>query len=168
MKRPTVYLEASALWNLFYGEPGQNMVEYALKRDDVLCSSSVWSHLEIWRGIQKRINIEEISVEEGENLRRFVKLHLDGLVAKKQLIEYDVSRELVEIASDYIARYNLYASDALHLSTAAAKACSMVLVDDYHFTRLEKNIVEEIGIEIWPTSLDFHEFATKLDGAIHH
>ena len=163
MKKIEFYLEASALWNLFYGEPSGNTVEYCIDRDEVHCISSVWSQLEIWRGIQKRINQDEITHDEGRDLRRFIQMYLDNLIAKKRLLECDVSRELVEKGKIFVSRYNLYASDALHFSTAIAKECRVILVDNYHVERLGENVPEELNIEVWNTSMSIDEIASDIE-----
>ena len=36
MKRIPVYLEASALWDLLYGEPGEDLVEFCLTADSLV------------------------------------------------------------------------------------------------------------------------------------
>ena len=56
MKKSKVYLESSALWNLYYEEEGAALVEFCLATDEILCFSSTWSILELYRGIQKRLN----------------------------------------------------------------------------------------------------------------
>lgn len=165
-KKAEVYLEASALWDLFYGEPGKNIVEFSLENENMRCSSSVWSHLEIHRGIMKRINHEELTIEEGRNLRRFIDFSLQRLVTRKKLIEYDVSRDLVEKAKELISSFNLYASDALHFSTALSKNCAIILVDDYHFSRIGEKFSKEIDIAIMSTSMGIDRFSSELRGKL--
>lgn len=157
MKKIECYLEASSLWNMFYGEPGENLVEYCIDSPDLHCMSSVWSHLELHRGVQKRINQGEISSDDGSNLRTFIDVHLDRLVARRQLFELEVTRELVEEAKRLIASHNLYASDALHLASALSGGCSCILVDDYHFTRLRRIVSDAMSISIIPTSMSIKE-----------
>ncbi|MHA1930737.1 MAG: type II toxin-antitoxin system VapC family toxin [Candidatus Thorarchaeota archaeon] len=164
MKKSKVYLEASALWNLFYGEPGSNLVEFCLAQEQVSCSSSVWSYLEIHRGIKKRVNQKEITIDEGHDLKRFIDSHLHRLVSRKKLLEFDVSRNLIEMAKELISTYNLYAADALHFSTAISDNCLGILVDDYHFTRIGKKVSKELGIMIWPTSMSVDKFSSELKG----
>lgn len=163
MKKIEFYLEASALWNLFYGQPNSNVVEYCVNQDKIRCISSVWSQLEIWRGIQKRINQEEITQSEGHDLRQFIQMYLDNLIAKRKLSECEVSRQLVEKGKSFVSRYNLYASDALHLSTALVNDCQVILVDDYHFQRLGEDVSEELVIEIWTTSMSIDEITSNID-----
>ncbi|MFQ5833677.1 MAG: PIN domain-containing protein [Candidatus Thorarchaeota archaeon] len=165
-KKAKVYLEASALWNLFYGEPGQNIVEFSLEKEDIFCSSSIWSHLEIHRGIMKRINQEELTIDEGNDLRRFIDFSLRRLATRKRLREYDVSRDLVERTKELISSYNLYASDALHFSTAISNDCSIVLVDDYHLSRIGKKFSKEIDIAILSTSTSIDKFSSELKRAL--
>ncbi|MGV9102740.1 MAG: hypothetical protein ACOC3C_01320, partial [Candidatus Thorarchaeota archaeon] len=95
-------------------------------------------------------------------LRQFIQMYLDNLIAKKRLFECDVSRELVEKGKIFVSRYNLYASDALHFSTAVAKECRVILVDDYHFERLGENVPEELNIEVWNTSMSIDEIASDI------
>jgi hypothetical protein len=153
MKKIECYLEASSLWNMFYGEPGVNLVEYCIESPEISCMSSVWSHLELHRGVQKRINQKEITSAEGSDLRTFMDVHIDRLVARKQLLELEVTKELIDQAKRLIASHNLFASDALHLVSAISSECSCILVDDYHFTRLNKQVRDAIDISIIHTSM---------------
>ncbi|MDF1539999.1 MAG: type II toxin-antitoxin system VapC family toxin [Candidatus Thorarchaeota archaeon] len=152
-KKIDLYLEASALWNMFYGESGSNVVEYCIEQPAITCSSSIWSHLEMHRAVRKRINQKEITQEEGENLRLFIDTHLDELVARKQLLEFEVTKDHIREARQLIDSYNLYASDALHLATTLSARCSGILVDDYHFTRLREIVGKEMDLAIIHTSM---------------
>lgn len=167
-KKVEVYLEASALWNLYYGEPGTNLVEFCLNQENIICSSSIWSHLEIHRGVKKRINQKEITTNEGSDLLRFIDFHLHRLITRKRLVEIEISRDLIEKAKELIGLYNLYSSDSLHLSTATSNNCVAVLVDDFHFTRLGKKITKELGIMILSTTMSINKFSSvlKLDRSI--
>ncbi|MBD3408003.1 MAG: PIN domain-containing protein [Candidatus Lokiarchaeota archaeon] len=146
MKKNRIYLEASALWNLFYGEPGENLVEYLLLHNEYLCLTSIWSQLEIHRGIQKRINQSEITSEEGTNLRIYIDTHLQQLTTRRRLEQVPVVEEHVELAKSLIVECNLYASDALHVATALNNACETIFVDDYHMERLHDRIAPRLRI----------------------
>ena len=85
MKKIKIYLESSALWNLYYEEKGAVLVEHCLNNPQMTCLSSIWSQLEIERGIQKRLNQKEITSEDAENLRVFIETDAKRMVSKKQL-----------------------------------------------------------------------------------
>ncbi len=163
-KRTNLYLEASALWEMFYGDPGDSLVEHCIGHQKIQCTSSIWSHLEIHRAVQKRINQNELTRDDGVNLLKFIKFCLDGLVARRKIIEFEVSKELIERAKQFIPSYNLFASDALHLATAVSNGCSGMLVDDYHFTRLDKKLGDELDIVILHTSMSVEQLQEVWSG----
>jgi len=134
LKRTGVHLEASAIWDLFYGEPGANLVELCLSSDEMNCLTSVWTRLEVTHAVKKRMNQEETSHDEGRDLLEFIDTQLG------RLTECPVTEDLVSRAREIVVSHNLYASDALHLATAFAYGCKAMLVDDYHFRRSGRDI----------------------------
>jgi len=163
MRKVKVYLESSALWNLYYGEPGADLIEFCFNESEIICFSSEWSSLELARGIQKRVNQEEITQIEGENLRKFIEVDLQTLVSKRHLFLLAISHENIEQAKNYIHTYNLYSSDALHLATAVQEGTKGMLVDDYHFNRLNRQIEEIEGQNIWSITLEIQDFIERLN-----
>lgn len=162
MKKINVYLESSALWNLYYEEDGATLVEFCLEAEELSCLSSIWSLLELHRGIQKRLNQQELDREEATHLRVFVDTDLQLLIAKKKLSLWPVSEDVINNAKPYIPRYNLFASDALHLATAVVGSSRGLLVDDHHFSRLDTRIEEQEELKIWPTSMEVEHFLSTL------
>ena len=148
MMKTEIYLEASALWDLFYGEPGDHNVQFCIESDDIQCHSSIWSHLEIYRGINKRINQDEITEEEGYHLRLFIDQYLDEARENSEIIHQPVSKNVIQNAKELMLVYNLYAADAVHLATAIIHDCPFILVDDHHFTRLENLLEDDFPIQI--------------------
>lgn len=163
MKKIKIYLESSALWNLYYEEKGGRLVEQCLENQQLTCISSIWSQLELERGIKKRENQEEINAKEAEYLRVFITTDCKRLISKKQLLIIPIIEEYILMAKKFIQEYNLYASDALHLATAVLQDCKGILVDDYHFKRLNKKVEINEGIAICPTIFTLAEFRKKLD-----
>jgi predicted nucleic acid-binding protein len=149
-----MYLDCSALWNYYYQEAGAAIVEHVLQRADYACSSSAWSMLELYRGVKKRLNQNEISIIEAANLRAFIDLHLKHLVLTASFGMLHVSTEIIDRAKELIGTLNLYSADAVHLASALNEGCSHFLVDDYHFTRLHGKIEARLGLVIIPTNLD--------------
>lgn len=162
MKKHKVYLESSALWDLYYEERGADLVEHCLENSKVTCFTSEWSSLELTRGIQKRVNQQEITLVEAQNLKEFIEADLRSLVSKKKLHLVPVSQENIEQAKKYVYVYNLYGSDALHLATAVHEKANGLLVDDYHFERLNKQITKDEGQLIWSTALPLKNFRDTL------
>jgi predicted nucleic acid-binding protein len=162
MKKIKLYLESSALWNLYYEETGAELVEHCLDNPQLTCISSIWSQLEMERGIKKRENQKEITSEETENLRVFIETDGKRLVSKKQLETIPIVEEYILTAKRLIHEHNLFASDALHLASAILQGCKGILVDDYHFKRLNKKIEIREGIGIYPTILSISDLKVKL------
>ncbi len=163
MKKIKLYLESSALWNLYYEETGAELVEHCLENPQLDCLSSIWSQLEIERGIKKRENQKEISSEEAENLRIFIEADSKGLNSKRQLVTIPIMEDYILVARRFIHEYNLFASDALHLASAVLQGCKGILVDDYHFTRLNKMIEPREGVAIYPISLSISDLEDRLN-----
>jgi len=90
----SVYLEASALWALYYGEPGGKNVEWVLENVNPITSE--WSLLEISRAISKRLNIKEITKEEAEDLEVFILADIEKLRAERKLSLSKVSWGLIK------------------------------------------------------------------------
>ncbi len=162
MKKIKLYLESSALWNLYYEETGAELVEYCLENSQLTCISSIWSQLEIERGIKKRENQKEITAEEAENLRVFIETDGKRLASKKQLEIVPIVEDYIFTARRFIQEHNLFASDALHLASAVLQGCKGILVDDYHFKRLNKMIETREGIGIYPTTLAISDLKVQL------
>jgi len=162
MKKVEIYLESSALWNLYYEEKEAELIEYCLENINISCSSSQWSLLELQRGIQKRVNQHELGKKEAENLEIFIETDIQRLVKKKELILQPITAKLITKTRENIPKYNLYASDALHLTTAIQNNNKVMIVDDYHFKRLDKRIKEEQKIEIIPTAMKHIEFVEMI------
>ncbi len=163
MKKIKLYLESSALWNLYYEEYGGELVEFCLEDPQIACISSIWSHLEIERGIKKRENQNEIDSEEAENLRVFIETDNKRLTSKKQFTIIPIVEECIFTAKRFIQEYNLFASDALHLASALHQGCKGILVDDYHFKRLDRKIETREGVVICSTILSIPNFKDILD-----
>ncbi len=162
MKKIKLYLESSALWNLYYEESGAELVEHCLENPQLICISSIWSQLEIERGIKKRENQKEINSEEAENLRVFIEIDGKRLENKKQLEIIPIVEDYILVTRRFIHEYNLFASDALHLASAVLQGCKGILVDDYHFIRLNKMIETKEGIGIYSTTLSISDLKVKL------
>ena len=162
LKKIKIYLESSALWNLYYEESGAELVEHCLENPQLVCISSIWSQLEIERGIKKRENQKEINSEEAENLRVFVEIDCKRLENKKQLEIIPIVEDYILVTRRFIHEYNLFASDALHLASAVLQGCKGILVDDYHFIRLNKMIETREGIGIYSTTLSVSDLKVKL------
>lgn len=162
MKKIRLYLESSALWNLYYEEKGAELVEHCLENPQLTCISSIWSQLEIERGIKKRKNQKEITSEEAENLRVFIETDAKRLASKKQLETIPIVEDYIPTARRFIHEYNLFVSDALHLASAVLQGCIGILVDDYHFRRLNKMIETREAIGIYPTTLSISDLKRKL------
>jgi predicted nucleic acid-binding protein len=163
MKKLKLYLESSALWNLYYEETGAELVEHCLENPQLTCISSIWSQLEIDRGIKKREKQKEITSEEAVNLRVFIETDYKRLTRKKQLETVPIAEDYIFTARKLVHEHNLFASDALHLASAVLQGCTGILVDDYHFKRLTKKIETREGIVIYPTTLSISELKTKLN-----
>lgn len=155
MRKIDCYLESSALWNLYYNEVGSSLVESCLDHSQFQCISSHWSHLEITRGIKKRENQDELSSTEADQLQLFIDTDLKSLENKKKLILEQVTSENLQLAKRIIKDYNMYASDALHLATALNLNCEVILVDDYHFKRLDTALMKKEGLLIFSTLSSF-------------
>lgn len=163
MKKIKCYLESSSLWNLYYEEKGSEIIEYCLNNSEFDCISSVWSQLEIIRGIKKRENQEEINSGEAEKLQLFIDTDLKRLISKKKLTLEKIKEDTILIAKKFIWQYNLYASDALHLGTATCLSCKVILVDDYHFKRLDKTIMKKEGLLIYSTLNTISNLEKKIN-----
>jgi len=163
VKKIKCYLESSSLWNLYYEEQGSEMVEYCLENSQFDCISSIWSQLEIERGIKKRENQEEITSNEAEQLQLFIDTDIKMLVNKKKLSLEKIDDNYILNAKKFIRQYNLYASDALHLATATILSCKMILVDDYHFKRLDEKIMEKEGLLIYSTLNTISNLERKMN-----
>jgi hypothetical protein len=160
-KKIEVYLESSALWNLYYEQDQSHLVEYCLTKSNISCASSIWSLLELRRGVQKRLNQQEVNSTEAGDLWMFIQTDLQQLVNKKHLSLHSVTENQINYATELIPQFNLYASDALHLSTALLAQHQLILVDDYHFERLKTELFPEL--RILPTSLGINEFNLMID-----
>ncbi|HUU79322.1 MAG TPA: type II toxin-antitoxin system VapC family toxin [candidate division Zixibacteria bacterium] len=163
MKKIECYLESSALWNLYYEEEGSELVEYCLNNSQFKCKSSIWSQMEIIRGIKKRENQEEISSDEAEKLELFIETDLKNLENKKKITMEEITNEEILLAKRFIRRYNLYASDALHLATTITKNCQVIIVDDYHFKRLDNTIMINEGLLIFSTKKTITDLEEKMN-----
>ena len=152
MKRIKIYLESSALWNVYYDEAGAEIVEHVLADRKYACTSSIWSMLELHRGIKKRENQGEINAGEASHLRTFIDTDLKQLELAGSLSLQPISPEAIDLAKRLINDHNLYSSDALQLATAIHESCSTIVVDDFHHERLSAKISSEYGVKIVPTS----------------
>jgi len=163
MKMIELYLESSALWALYYEEQGSEIVEYSIATPNITCSSSNWTLLELQRGVQKRFNQKEITEEEAEHLRVFIETDIHRLVNNRRLILHPITEKHISQARILIPKYNLYASDAIHLTTALLKASKLLIVDDYHFERLDKKIKAEQNLQVIPTTMNLADFNEILE-----
>lgn len=161
-KKIKLYLESSALWNLYYEETGAKLIEYCLDNTQIGCITSIWSQLEIERGIKKRENLQELTPEEAKQLQLFIETDSNQLVSKKKLELCPILPDYLSVAKRYIRNYNLFASDALHLASATIQSCEAILVDDYHFKRLDKTIQSIVGLKIIPATKKIEVFKREI------
>jgi predicted nucleic acid-binding protein len=152
MKMNKVYLESSALWNVYYDEAGAEIVEHVLGNREYTCISSIWSVLELHRGVKKRENQKEMDEGEASNLRTFIDTDLKQLELAGRLSLKPISPDSISLAKKLINDHNLYSSDALQLATAIQDGCSTIIVDDFHHERLSARISSEYGLRVVPTS----------------
>lgn len=91
-------------------------------------------------------------------------IETDGkrLASKKQLETIPILEDYIYTARRIIHEHNLFASDALHLASAVLQGCKGILVDDYHFKRLNKMIETREGIGIYPTTLSISDLNVQL------
>ncbi len=136
----SVYLEASALWAMYYGEPGGDRVVWVL--DSFSSLTLEWTLLELGRAVSKRLNEGEIVEAEAEELEMFILSDFRRLVGEKKMSLVRVSWPLIREAYMLIRPFNLYASDAVHMATAILKKVRVMLVDDFHFKRLSGKVSE--------------------------
>lgn len=163
LKKIRIYLESSALWNLYYNEIGAELVEKCLTDEHLECTSSIWSQLEIARGINKRKNQKEITAKEAENLLIFIETDIQRMINKKLITFFTIKEEQINLAKQLIREYNLYSSDALHVATAIEENCRGVVVDDYHFKRLDENLKKDKELIIIPATRTFTKMKEQIN-----
>ena len=136
-----LYLDSSVLVKLFKIETDSNtMVEIlaAIGEERGWAGfTSQWSTLEIGRALKKDGKPRELILLNLRELRR----HRVSFI--------EVSDDILKTAEDLVASYDLYASDALHVSTfktlEKAEKLDGFLCDDTHFHRL-KDMVKVITL----------------------
>lgn len=153
----SVYLEASALWTMYYGERGGENVEWVLETYPSITLE--WSLLELGRAISKRLNIGEITEEEAESLEEFILLDIKKLKKDGKLKLVKLTWRLIEDAYALIRPLNIYASDATHLTASLIKGVRIMLADDHHFERLKDKVKKP---EIVPITLTREKLAEKI------
>ena len=154
-----IYLEASALWAMYYGEPGGDNVIWLL--DNYECYTSEWSILELSRAISKRYNQKEMTKKEAEALNFFILTDIEKLMRENKLKLIKVTWNLIKKAYHLIFPLNLYASDALHLSTALHYKTKIMFVDDFHFTRLKDKIKKPKILSITENKKNIQKILSK-------
>ena len=154
-----IYLEASALWTMYYGEPGGDNVIWLL--DNYECFTSEWSILELSRAISKRYNQKEMTKKEAEALNFFILTDIEKLMRENKLKLIKVTWNLIKKAYHLIFPLNLYASDALHLSTALHYETKIMFVDDFHFTRLKDKIKKPKILSITESKKNIQKILSK-------
>ena len=162
LKKIKLYLESSALWALYYDELGAKLIEKCLIDEQIECLSSIWTQLELERGINKRENQKEITHDEAEKLRIFIETDCKSLLTKKQLTFLAITDDDIFIAKRLIRAYNLFASDAIQLASAIQENCHAIIVDDYHFKRLDEKIKANEGLAIHPTSKSLSSLKNEI------
>ena len=162
MKRKIkTYLDASALWSLYYPEIDASIVEHVIQDKNHECTTSIWSTLELVRGTKKRENQGELTHDDAKNLRHFIETDIKQLVHSTSLSLIPLSSEIVDFAKGLMIDLNLYSSDAVQLSTAINEGCTIALVDDYHFKRLSSEIDARHGLKIIPISITIEDFENQ-------
>lgn len=134
----SIYFEASALWNMYYGETGGETTERALEQYGGY--SLEWSLLELGRAIAKRRNLGEITEREAHSLESFIIADLEKLSRQGRLKLVKFTWSLAKEAYNIIGSLNLYASDAAHFTAASKVQAQVMLVDDYHLKRLSGKV----------------------------
>ncbi|MHA1595237.1 MAG: type II toxin-antitoxin system VapC family toxin [Candidatus Baldrarchaeia archaeon] len=130
-------MEASALWTMYYGEPGGDNVIWLLK--NYKCYTAEWMVLELCRAVAKKYNQGEINDKEARSLEMFILADIERLKREGRLELIRITWPLIRKAYHLILPLNLYASDAPHLA-ALHSGAKVMLVDDFHFTRMEDKV----------------------------
>ncbi|MHA1708326.1 MAG: hypothetical protein ACTSXJ_00650 [Candidatus Baldrarchaeia archaeon] len=78
-----IYLEASALWTMYYGEPGGDNVIWLLK--NYKCYTAEWMVLELCRAVAKKYNQGEINDKEARSLEMFILADIERLKREGRL-----------------------------------------------------------------------------------
>jgi len=154
-----IYLDASALWAMYYGEPGGDNVIWLLNNYEFYTSE--WSVLELSRAVSKRYNQGEITKREADALNIFILADIEKLTRENKLKLIKVTWNLIKKAYHLIFPLNLYASDATHLSTALHYKTKIMFVDDFHFTRLKNKIKKLIILSITENRENIQKILSK-------
>ncbi|MGQ4913117.1 MAG: type II toxin-antitoxin system VapC family toxin [Candidatus Asgardarchaeia archaeon] len=136
-----IYFEPSALFKGYFPEEGSEVVEKVISALDGnnLCSfTSIWSLLEIARAFKKRVNLGEIDEKEGENAVIFFFTDIKKLVSEGRLVLLSIDTSLIMKSYKTLWKYNLYAADALHVTTYFENTLDYFFAVDRHFKKFEK------------------------------
>ena len=148
----TMYLDASALWAMYNGQPGKDLVKHVLDGSKFRVSTSLWSRVELQRAVKKRCNMGEISLDDAIHMGDFINASLAKFEISNVLLVLPVSLAIIDKASTFIAEYNLYSADAVHLASALLGGSTCFIADDQHLTRLHDTVLANLAIEILPAA----------------
>lgn len=134
-----IYIEPSALFKAYIPERGSENMETTLSilGYKVVGVTSKWTVLEIIRGIMKRKNMGELTDEDASDIIEFFINDIKTMALENKILLEEVSEKIINASIELIRKYNLYASDALHIKTAEKSRAKVILVDDYHFQRIK-------------------------------
>ena len=140
------YIDASVVAKWYKEKEGFESEALKLLDDivefDVAGVTSSLTVLELTRALQK-INIQEKLIKESLS-------SLDSLF-KTSLIKTNISDECISLSKELMLSSRLYASDAIHLSSAILEDCDVILTADSEHM-LRKNVVKmfskNYGIDI--------------------
>lgn len=136
-----IYLEPSALFKGYFPEEGSEVVEKIIMALDrrIFCSyTSIWSLLEIVRAFKKRVNLGEIDAKDAESAIIFFFTDIRKLVSEGKMVLLSIDTTLIMKSYEILWRYNLYAADALHVTTYFENTLDYFIAVDRHFKRFRK------------------------------
>lgn len=109
----------------------------------------------------KKIQSKRDDKKEAEALNFFILTDIEKLMRENKLKLIKVTWNLIKNVYHLIFPLNLYASDALHLSTALHYKTKIMFVDDFHFTRLKDKIKKPKILSITESKKNIQKILSK-------
>lgn len=139
----TLYFDTNVFYNAYVPtEKANEIADWLFEQmtEQFPIKTSEWSIIEFFRALKKQENLNNLSSEDVNLISDFFIGDIVRMQQEKILHLIPVTIKLIIRSKRYIFSHNLYASDALHITTAIMNTVSAFVSFDADFNTMSNEI----------------------------
>ncbi|MHA1257592.1 MAG: type II toxin-antitoxin system VapC family toxin [Promethearchaeota archaeon] len=134
-----IYIDTNVFYNAYCPIEDRFAADWLLKQIDTEFPgiTSEWTILEMFRAFKKQVNLERIEDRDAQITIDLFLSELGESIQRKKIILIPVKMGLIMTSRTLIFNQNLYAADAIHVTSATEMKVDAFITFDSHFKKLK-------------------------------